>query len=194
MGIRTALVTLAAATALVLSGCSTAEVPVDNEAPATYAQLDTLKIDTSDVVSIIDGLDSLKVDARPGDIMASVQPGELQLEPGGIALPLPEDEFYVSIAPYVNQTHPCTYHSLTTCLGELQNTPIELTITDTETGDIVQEGLTATADNGFVGAWLKRDREYLVRIVSAEGYAEQVIRTGVDDPSCITTMQLAPAE
>lgn len=194
MGIRTALVTLAAATALVLSGCSTAEVPVDNEAPATYAQLDTLKIDTSDVVSIIDGLDSLKVDARPGDIMASVQPGELQLEPGGIALPLPEDEFYVSIAPYVNQTHPCTYHSLTTCLGELQNTPIELTITDTETGDIVQEGLTATADNGFVGAWLKRDREYLVRIVSAEGYAEQVIRTGFDDPSCITTMQLAPAE
>lgn len=194
MGIRTAIVTVMAATALLLSGCTTAETPADDSNSATLTELEALRIDTSDVTSIIDGLDALKVDSRPSEIMASVQPGELQLEPGGIVLPLPEDEFYVSIAPYVNQTHPCTYHSLTTCLGELQNTPIELTITDTESGEVVVEGLTATADNGFVGAWLPSDREFQVRIVSADGYAEQTIRTGKNDPSCITTMQLAPAE
>src|SRR5690606_37552337 len=32
---------------------------------------------------------------------------------------LPEDEFFVSIAPFINETHPCTNHSLTGCQGEL---------------------------------------------------------------------------
>src|SRR5699024_8934841 len=32
---------------------------------------------------------------------------------------LPEDEFFVSIAPFFNETHPCKDHSLTGCQGEL---------------------------------------------------------------------------
>src|SRR5690625_4001071 len=32
---------------------------------------------------------------------------------------LPEDEFFVSIAPFVETTHPCTNHSLTGCQGEI---------------------------------------------------------------------------
>ena len=32
---------------------------------------------------------------------------------------LPEDEFFVSIAPFDKVTHPCDVHSLTGCQGEL---------------------------------------------------------------------------
>src|SRR5699024_5973821 len=34
---------------------------------------------------------------------------------------LPEEEFFVSIAPFINETHPCENHSLTGCQGELVN-------------------------------------------------------------------------
>ncbi len=190
--LRSTFVALIAAAGLLLAGCSSGDVtpPVDEQAPATFAQLEALRIDTSDAVTIIDGLDALKVAERPSDMTAVVQTNELQIEPGSIVLPLPEDSFYVSIAPYLTETHPCTFHSLTTCLGELQNIPLELTITDTASGEHVVQGITATADNGFVGAWLPRDREYLVRIVSADGFAEEVINTGEGEPTCITTMQL----
>lgn len=30
------------------------------------------------------------------------------------------DEFYVSVTPYLEQTHDCFFHSRTTCLGELR--------------------------------------------------------------------------
>ena len=30
---------------------------------------------------------------------------------------LPEEEFFLSIAPYIEQTHPCAVHSLTGCQG-----------------------------------------------------------------------------
>lgn len=191
-GVHRSCIAFIAAAGLLLTGCATSEAvpPVDEQSPATFAQLESLRIDTSDAATIVEGLDALKVADRPDDLTAVVHPGELQIEPGSIVLPLPEDSFYVSIAPYVNETHACTFHSLTTCLGELQNTPLELTITDVESGEVVVRDITATADNGFVGAWLPRDHDFLVRIVSAQGFAEQQISTGEEDPTCITTMQL----
>src|SRR5690625_2305744 len=38
-----------------------------------------------------------------------------------VVIPLPEDEFFVSVAPFINETHPCTNHSLTGCQGEMVN-------------------------------------------------------------------------
>ena len=194
-GVRRSWIALIAAAGLLLTGCANGDpaLPVDEQSPATFEQLESLRIDTSDAATIVDGLDALKVAKRPQEVMAIVMPDELQIQPGSISLPLPEDSFYVSIAPYATATHECTFHSLTTCLGELQNTPIELTITDVESGEVVVRDITATADNGFVGAWLPRDRDFLVRIVSAQGFAEQQISTGADDPTCITTMQLTAA-
>jgi hypothetical protein len=32
---------------------------------------------------------------------------------------LPKEEFFVSITPLINETHPCDIHSLTGCQGEL---------------------------------------------------------------------------
>ena len=192
MGIRMSLVSLSAAAALLLSGCSAAAPSEPEAQPGALAQISELGIHETDARSIIDGLDTLPVADRPAPeaLIASVQPDQLVLQPGDVAIPLADDEFYLSIAPYTTQTHPCDFHSLTTCLGELQNTPIELTVTDVESGEEVVSEITATADNGFVGVWLTRDREFDVRIVSEGGAAEQRVSTGVQDPTCLTTMQL----
>ena len=45
-----------------------------------------------------------------------------------LAYNLPEDEFFVSIAPYVNETHPCTNHSLTGCQGEMVDKDLMYTL------------------------------------------------------------------
>lgn len=193
MGIRSALLPLLAA-ALLLTGCASAQTPAAEGPPMAVDQVAELGIDTSDAKSIIEGLDTLPVANRPSpdSLIASVRPNELVLQPGDVTLPINDSDFYLSIAPYVTQTHPCDFHSLTTCLGELQNTPVELTVTDAETGEVVLSEVTATADNGFVGLWLPRDGAFDVRIVGEQGVAEQQVTTGADDPTCLTTMQLKP--
>ena len=48
-------------------------------------------------------------------------------------------------------SHGCFYHSLTTCLGELDNEDIQVTITDEATGEVLVDEATTTFDNGFIG-------------------------------------------
>src|SRR5690625_15944 len=49
---------------------------------------------------------------------------------------LPEDEFFVSVAPFVNETHPCDIHSLTGCQGELVDADFDIYI-ENEAGEII---------------------------------------------------------
>ena len=203
MGIRSiaSTVSLSAALsvgAIALAGCSTVVPPADstamNERSGSVSQmLDALNLDAADPKTMIETLDAMPVAARPGDLVVSVLPTSLRLQPGEpdeVSIPLSEEYFYLSIAPFVSETHPCTFHSLTTCLGELQNTPIELTVTDTASGAVVVSKDTTTADNGFVGVWLPRGGEFSVRIDSDQGSAEQTVKTGDEDPTCLTTLQL----
>lgn len=67
-----------------------------------------------------------------------------------------DDEFYVSIAPYVGQTHECFFHSLTTCLGELRNEEVHVTVTTADDGAAIVDETVRTHDNGFAGLWLPR--------------------------------------
>src|SRR5699024_8135083 len=85
-----------------------------------------------DAVEAIDHLDRLAMTDRPADLTASVYPDELVLTDNvrEVTLDIPEDSSYLSIAPYVDQTHDCFYHSLTPCLGELSNENIELQIVE----------------------------------------------------------------
>src|SRR5690625_7461118 len=39
---------------------------------------------------------------------------------------LPEDDFFVSIAPFINETHTCSIHSLTICLGKLVDKDLDI--------------------------------------------------------------------
>src|SRR5699024_5457481 len=108
-------------------------------------------------IEIIDHLDRLAMDQRPTDLMASVRPDQLVLADADeeVALDLPEGSFYLSIAPYVEQTHECFYHSLTSCRGELAGQEVDVRILD-DTGDVLVEERVTTYDNGFVGFWLDR--------------------------------------
>ena len=47
-----------------------------------------------------------------------------------IVYDLPKNDFFVSIAPFVNKTHPCTNHSLTSCQGEMIEEEFDVYIED----------------------------------------------------------------
>ncbi|MFD1336973.1 CueP family metal-binding protein [Oceanobacillus iheyensis] len=103
--------------------------------------------------------------------------------------PMPEDEFFVSIAPYINETHPCTFHSLTGCQGELVKKPFDIYIEDMD-GNVVFDDTVESFDNGFVDLWLPRDQEFNATITYDNKQATSTISTFENDPTCITTMRL----
>lgn len=166
-------------------------------APPTVVAADELLgefgLDGLDVVTVVDRLDTMPMTDRPDGLIASVRPDAVMFTAGErqAAMPLPSDEVYISIAPYVAQTHDCYFHSLTTCVGELQNTPVQLTLTDTATGKTLIEGEHATFDNGFIGVWVPRGIEAQLTIEHDGRQNTQLISTvNADDPTCITTLQL----
>lgn len=102
---------------------------------------------------------------------------------------LPEDEFFVSIAPFINETHPCTNHSLTGCQGEMVEEEFEVYIEDKE-GNVVLEDTLRTEENGFFDLWLPRDKTYHITINHNGRKVESEFSTFKQDGTCITTMQL----
>ncbi|WP_145411282.1 CueP family metal-binding protein [Paenibacillus xylanexedens] len=104
---------------------------------------------------------------------------------------LPQDEFFLSIAPYVAQTHPCEIHSLTGCQGEMINEQFSVTIHDSEGNTFMKESVMKSGANGFMDMWLPRDRTYLIRVVHDGKVAETQLSTYEKDNTCITTMQLS---
>jgi hypothetical protein len=103
---------------------------------------------------------------------------------------LPDDEFFVSIAPYVNQTHPCATHFLTSCRGELASKEFNVYIEDND-GKVVLDQTVKSQPNGFIDLWLPRDQKLNVKISYDGKTTESEISTSKQDNTCITTMQLA---
>src|SRR5699024_11690022 len=68
------------------------------------------------------------------------------------------DEFFVSIAPFVETTHPCTNHSLTGCQGELVEKEFDVYIEDEEGNVVVDETMTSLK-NGFIDFLMKSRSE-----------------------------------
>ncbi|MDQ0661060.1 CueP family metal-binding protein [Paenibacillus sp. W2I17] len=104
---------------------------------------------------------------------------------------LPENEFFLSIAPYVDQTHPCAIHSLTGCQGEMSNKEFSVTIHDSQGNTFMKDEVMKSGANGFMDFWVPRDRTYLIRIVRDGKVAETQLSTYENDNTCITTMQLS---
>ena len=190
---RRAATALLAAAALTITGCSSG--PSDNAMPkSSPASLEHYELADLDAPGIITKLDTMPVVDRPDDLIASVQPTELVLTSGDESLetiPLPNDQFYLSVAPYYTSTHPCQFHSLTTCQGEMGNEEVHVTVTDTATGDTLLDEPRTTYDNGFLGLWLPRDISGILTIDHDSQSATAPISTGDQDPTCLTTMQLA---
>ncbi len=102
---------------------------------------------------------------------------------------MPEDEFYISIAPYINSTHPCAYHVPTGCSGELKSKEFDIKVT-TEGGTVVLDEKVKSYKNGFIDLWLDRDETYTVEISYNGKSVVEEISTYSGDYTCITTMQL----
>ena len=183
--------------AAVLTGCSDdpekAAAPTDSASgSATDVLLADYGLDGMETVEVIDHLDRLGGDDRPSDLMASVRPSELLVSVGDEehSLEVPDGQFYLSVAPYVDTTHECFNHSLTTCQGELTETDVDVTITDDTNGEVLVDEVRTTFANGFVGFWLPRDIEGTVS-VEYDGLSGEVdFATDEESPTCLTTLQL----
>lgn len=178
-----------------LSGCaggaSAPEAPVPSSGvAATEGALARAGLTGLDAVAAIERLDA-SPDARPLGFTASVRPHELVLsdETGEYRLPVPQDRFYVSIAPYRAKTHDCFNHSLATCRGELAGQQVHLLVTASDGTVLVDRDDTLYA-NGFVGMWLPRDQTGTIR-VTQEGLAGEIpFATADDSATCLTTLRL----
>lgn len=183
----------AAALTLALTGCSAADP--EPTADGTVSQdtfLTTHGLAAMDAVEIIDHLDRQKVTERPTDLIASVRADELLLSSDDqeVVVDLPDNQTYVSIAPYLTSTHDCFYHSLTTCLGELDNEDIQVTITDEATGEVLIDEQTTTFDNGFVDFWLPDDATGTIEITHQGRTGVTEFSTTEDGATCVTDLRL----
>lgn len=187
----------AAVTVSFLAGCSsdepeaTAPTSESSTSPADAGMLADYDLEGSSAREIIEELD--RAEEKPPNLMASIRYDELLVsspsEPDKeTSLPI-EDEFYLSMAPYVDGTHDCFYHSLTTCQGELVEEDLDVTITSAD-GEVLVDDTVTTYPNGFVGFWLPRDIEATVEVSYDGRSATTEIGTGPEDPTCLTTMQL----
>ncbi|GAA6524979.1 CueP family metal-binding protein [Intrasporangium sp. DVR] len=167
-------------------GAPAAAAAAGSEADAILAKLGLSGRSATDVITALD-----QASDRQKDIFASVRYDKLVLKDGGTEtqVALPADKFYLSVAPYVNQTHECFYHSLTTCTGELANQNVDVKIVDS-TGKTLVEGTQKTYANGFVGFWLPRDIEGTITVTSEGRSATSAISTGKESATCLATLQL----
>lgn len=196
------LVAVVGVLGLVLSGCATDSQPPagqggsvqpDGSATALADPLSAHGLDGLTGKEIVDRLDTLPQEQRATDMFASIRSNEVIIigaDESQTPVTLPEDQFYVSIAPFETQTHECFFHSLTTCVGELQNQEIQVLITNAADGSVLVDETTTTFDNGFVGYWLPRDITATVQITANGKTSTADLGTGQDDPTCVTTMQL----
>ncbi len=198
-------VALALAGALFLAGCSNS-TPTDatsntqDSTATTESQQDEAQtllakhdLDGLDTKAVITALEQLPVAQRPTDLIASIRPTGLVVsdETTETILPMPEDEFYLSVAPYFDETHPCHFHSLTTCRGELGGTDITVKITNKDTGEVLVDETRTTEDNGFFGFWLPIGIDATVELSAGDRSAVAEVSTkGDEDATCLTTMQL----
>ena len=107
-------------------------------------------------------------------------------EIGEFRFALPNDLYYLSFAPYINETHPCANHNLVTCRAELPNQTFDVTITKLDGTVIVNESLTSF-DNGFIGIWLEKDIEATIEVQLNGLVASSYISTFETSETCLTT-------
>jgi hypothetical protein len=106
-----------------------------------------------------------------------------------IFIDMPKDEFYISVAPYIDITHECTFHSATGCRGELKSESFFVEFIDTDGNVILSENKTSMS-NGFIDLWLPRNIEGTLTITQGDLTTSKVIKTVAGEPTCETTMQL----
>ena len=197
---------LLAAVTLGLAGCASSGDPsTDTATSAVESQsqensqmtpadiLAPYSLEDRNVDDVVDALDQMPVDERPEDLIASVRIDQLELSTndGTAAMEMPEDKTYVSFAPYVDSTHPCTFHSLTTCLGEMRSTPIHIKITESGSKRVLVDERVKTFDNGFYGVWLPRNIDGEIEVTHEGKSGSADFSTKADGATCVTDLKLS---
>ncbi|MDA3932063.1 MAG: CueP family metal-binding protein [Tenericutes bacterium] len=141
-------------------------------------------------LNIVELIDTLENDSHGSKVQASIGSGalDLNLEGQAFTFSIPNDFFYISFAPYINQTHECYTHSLTGCQGELINKDMLVSIYDSE-GNLLQEETMNTGDDGFIGLYLDRFTQYKIR-VSYQGLNSEILVDTSRDQTCFTEERL----
>ncbi|MDF2700696.1 MAG: hypothetical protein K0Q49_2259 [Haloplasmataceae bacterium] len=106
------------------------------------------------------------------------------------SLNVPNDKFYLSLAPYINTTHPCGNHNLITCRGELKNQTMNILIKDSRGKVIIDDDYTSYS-NGFIGVWLPKNISGTITVTYNGLSATTDISTNSNSNTCLTTMKLS---
>jgi len=152
-------------------------------------QLDLENIEIKEVVNNLDQ----RID-EPSNIGARITGDKLFLYDNEkeYSLDLPTDSFFVSIAPYINEVHPCTIHNLVSCRGEIFNQTMRIRIVD-ENNQIIIDEDRSTQDNGFIGIWLPKGISATLKVDYDGLTVEYPISTYSESDTCITTpLKLEP--
>jgi hypothetical protein len=106
-----------------------------------------------------------------------------------ISILLPDDVMMVSIAPYINKTHTCATHYISSCDAELKNTKIKVTAVAAG-GKILINKIMKTAPTGFLDLWLPRNQIIDITVSAKGKSATGRIFTNRDSKTCETTLKL----
>lgn len=145
-------------------------------------------MDDGDVYETVEFLESTLFE--PGDMEAGLNAEQLTVsnDAGSVSYDMPEDQFYASIAPYYDSTHPCGDHNLVTCRGELDEESFKVTVKDAD-GNVVFDETVESESNGFFGIWLPRDIDGTITIEHDGNVIEDEIQTFSDSGTCFTDFQ-----
>jgi hypothetical protein len=106
-----------------------------------------------------------------------------------ISIPLPDDVMMVSIAPYINKTHACVTHYISSCDAELKSTNIKV-VAVTANGKTLINKTMKTAPTGFLDLWLPRNQAISITVSAKGKSATGKIFTNKDSKTCETTLKL----
>lgn len=148
-----------------------------------------LDLSEHDAESLLKGLKNGSVVAE--DYSVSVYPDEVKVSTVDeeLILPIEEDVFFLSVAPFIDQTHECFYHSATGCRGELVDVDFDVLFVDSD-GEVVLDQSMNSGSNGFIDLWLPRGIEGTLTIAYNGLTVEQDVSTIGDAKTCETTMRL----
>src|SRR5699024_2395274 len=159
MKIRTII--FLALTMLVLAACG----GEDTNQAGTNLDTNELKDEANDYT--VDNLDPDSASITSHELVGVADNKELGYE-------LSVEKFFVSIAPFINETHECAVHSLTGCHGELVEEDFDVLITDSS-GEVVVDETMTTEKNGFIDLWLPRDETFVVEMTQGSRTTEAKI-------------------
>ncbi len=172
---------------LIIAVISAITLLVTNNSNKTFLEKEGLEGLTT--VQMVEKLEAKTID--PNNYNASITATQLSIYTSvkTYTFDVPDDLFYLSIAPYINQTHPCGTHSLVTCRGELKNTTFYVLIKD-DLDNIIVDQVVTSENNGFAGLWLPRNMTGTIYVEYNNFSATSEIETFNDSNTCLTTLKL----